>query len=229
MTNEQTHTITLENGFTDAKGVTHKELTFGYRLTGLDLVEIDRSTDGQSNEVVKFWTYKTTLTAFGTLHQAAFLGALLSLEDVELDEVEAGLAAFLTKAGAAPEFISETVVRLAFGIVREGVTYNTVTFGNPLRGVELVEADRLNLSGVRRNFYLVGAQVSRISTGDGEQSIDGPLDIEAFYPMDADDVFALRNGAEMWKAKRRRDYIARNAKEASGDASASDTNTESVN
>lgn len=221
---EQTHTITLEYGFTDANDKAHKTLTFGHRLTGDDLIDIDANTNSLSEQAVRYWTVAHTLTGFGELPRPQFRHALMSLDDFEFDEVEAAHDEYLSmsKNGAAAEFISESTVRLPFGIVRDGEAYNVVTFGNSTRGLDHVAAERLFGNGIRQTFYLIGRRILKIETQDGGKSIDGPLDVEAFDSMDADDIFTLRQADALWVASVR-------AKRTAGNESQPDQGGESVN
>jgi hypothetical protein len=219
------HEVTLENGYTDAKGITHKTLTFGHRLTGQDLFNIDRSTSGIGVEASKCWLFDTSLNSFGDLPKLAMLNALLSLDSLELEEVESGYDEFLRQTKAPSEFLAEDAVSLSFGIKHEGETYKIVTFGNPLRGYDFIRADNMNLTGVARLCYLIGLRIKSIATPDGSKSIDGAAKLEAFNEMDADDIFTLQGAAETWEAARRRDHALRRTRSAKDETA----DTEAVN
>lgn len=199
------HQITLENGYTDTKGVTHNEIIFGHRVNGNDLVEIEGRTDGLSADVSNCWLIGKALLQFGTLQRPNFIDALLSLDSLELEEVEQGHDEFLRRTSSPPLFISEDTVRLGCGFTLDGERYNTLTVGRLLTGYDLMRADRMRLTGVMRNFYLLGLQVMKISQSDGEKFLDEPLPVEAFYAMDVNDIGAIRQTAELFKAKRRQE------------------------
>jgi len=191
--------IELEGGFTDAKGVGHKRLVFGSRLTGADLVRADRDIGRVSPRGFECGACASALVEFGTLAPDEFRHGLLSLSVIEWAEVDDAFDRF--RVGSAPgreaEEISDDTVRLAFGVRRGDAVYTDITFGRLLTGWDEVHADELGVTSIERNFYLIGRQVVRLSAADGAQA-EGGLSLTDFEGMDADDITALKDAAERW-------------------------------
>lgn len=195
---EQRVKLELETGFTDAKGVAHRRLVFGKRLTGADVVRADKSYGRVSQTGFEAQACAAALVEFGTLAPGEMPHALLSLDVIERAEVEAAYDRFLARSApeSPPEHISDDTVRLAFGVTRDGVTYTDVTFGRHLTGWDEVHADELHLSPVERNYYLLGRQVVRLARG--ETDVESELTLADFAAMDADDIAALKDADERW-------------------------------
>ncbi len=196
----KTHTIELPTGYTDSKDTLHKELVFGRRVTGGDLMRISESDMSTNTIGFQCAIFAAALKSFGTLNPAGFLGALLSLDGFERSEVIEAYDGFERESveGRAEEQISDNTIRLRFGIVRDGVAYTDVTFGRRLIGWDSVNAERRYRSEARRNAYLVGKQVTKIASADGAQVVEGPLEVSDFETMDAMDLVSLREASERW-------------------------------
>jgi hypothetical protein len=95
-------------------------------------------------------------------------------------------------------------VRLADGVEIEGVRYDQIEFGKRIRGYDYAEADKLQLDGARKAFFLVGRQVLRLSQSDGEVVLDGPLDLALLEQFYARDLYAMRSASELWRQSFRR-------------------------
>src|SRR5947209_9308502 len=186
MTGTNNHTVALEHGFIDDKQVTHKEIIFGHRINGYDLINVDKISDYMGRSFAKPLYLTAAITKFGELPQSKFLDALLSLDDLEFEQVTSAFDDFLNLQGVKPEPLNESSIKLAFGVEVAGVVYDTVTFGNPLLGWDLIKADKLKVSDVERAYYLVGLQVSKLATSDAQREASGPLSLESFYTMDAE-------------------------------------------
>ncbi len=194
------HTIELIQGFTDEKGVNHKSVTFGKRITAQDLMDLDNDPQAQNPTQYVDLIKRKMITAFGSLKMPVTLNALLSLDSIDRDDLTKASDKFLalSRGNRTSEFRNDHEVKLFFGFEIDGTFYDTVKFGNRITGKTEVEADALG-NGIARSCFLIGRQISRISTGDGAASIDGVVDLQKFNSLDGEDMNLLRIGAEMWR------------------------------
>lgn len=197
------HTIQLIVGYTDnTKGrKTHKSVTFGKLLTGRMLFAIDE--DPQSNLPTQYeaMLIRACITEFGTLRMPTPLTALLALDSIERDDLTEAFNQFseMNRGGKEPEQIDGTTLRLAVGYERNGLTYDVVTFGKRITGMDDVEADRLDLKGIRRICFLAGKQVVSLSQSDGKSTLEGQLGLEIFEELLASDIQAIRVASEVYR------------------------------
>jgi hypothetical protein len=219
---QQQHTITLEHGFIDSKQTAHKEIVFGRRVNGLDFINIDKASGRMGQSAANALTFLAAISKFGELQPGRYLDALLSLDDLEFEEVSRGFDAFRELGTSKPVILSDNSVRLAHGVEIEGVKYDVVTFGKPLRVYDEVAADQLRLSGVERIYYLTGVQISKLSTSDGQSELNTSLDHKAFYSMDSDDIVALKGCCDAWKERRRVEALKRRLAESEGESPSSE-------
>lgn len=195
------HEIELVIGYTDKTGVTHKKIEFGYRPTVGDLMKLDTDPQAQNPTQYTDLLNRRMMTKFGELKELPPLGVLLGLDSIDREDIEEGASQFLInsrneKDVAMPE--SDLVV-LRFGFVVDGTNYNKIKFGNRITGNDEVEADRLGLSGgATRAAFIVGKQISEISTEDGSTKIEGQVGLEFFKTLDAEDFNFLRMSATLW-------------------------------
>lgn len=222
-----THTVTLEHGFIDAKQNQHKEITFGHRLNGLDLITVDKMADLMGQSASKFLILAAAITKFGELPESSFVEALLSLDDLDVEEVAKGYDAFLQLRESKPEILSDTSLKLTSYIEVEEKKYNVVTLGNPLNGFAYLRADKLRLTGIGRTLYLIGQQVSKLSTDDGQSEKATQLTHKDFYGLDSDDIFTLKQVSDNWMFKRRLDAHRESANV--GDETEDNQQSEAVN
>ncbi len=50
-----------------------------------------------------------------------------------------------------------------------------------------------------RDCFLIGKQISKLSTDDGTASIEGKVDLDKFKSLDAEDLSLLKVGAELFR------------------------------
>jgi hypothetical protein len=199
---EKTYTIELS--------VSGTRVTFGKRLRGIDLFNID--ADPQSNIPTQnqLLIVRAAITEFGALklsdQQGKFLPValtvLLALDTVDIDDLIAGYNEFLAQGleGRAAKFVSASEVKLALGYERDGIVYTSVTFGNRLTGLDRVQADRDGYAlGIKRECFLIGKETVRLSSADNAAVIEGPIGIEVFEQLDNDDVLTLTKAAVKWR------------------------------
>ena len=197
----KTETIELIGGYTDKDGVTHKEVEFGKRLTAQDVMNLD--TDPQARIATNYRDSirRQMITKFGTLKTPVALKVFSSLDSIDRDDLESAGDRFLaaTREERTADFRGDFTVKLMFGFEIDEVVYNVVQFGNRITGADDIEADLLSLRGVVRDCFLIGRQISKISSQDGAFSIDGKVDLETFFTVDAEDIDLLKVGAEIFR------------------------------
>jgi hypothetical protein len=211
--NELTHTIELSGGYENAAG-RHTRVVFGKRLRGLDLMFIDE--DPQSNIPTQYQLLivREAITEFGSLpmtnkkgqRERVPLPILLALDADDIEALIAGHNEFAEKGleGRAPDFISDGEVKLPIGFESNGLVYNRVRFGRRVTGYDLVEADKKDFSGLRRECFLIGREIASLSTDDGAHTLDGPIEVQVFEQLDGADLVALRAASMIWRSSFRR-------------------------
>ncbi len=127
--------------------------------------------------------------------------AFLALDSLDLEMVDEGYTRFMQESleGRAPEFIDEVTVRLPFGYVCEGITYDHVTFGNLTTGWDAVNAERRGYGSIARTCYLLGKEITRFSTADGSRVLDTPVAMSIFEALDLADILALKEASDKWQ------------------------------
>ncbi|OLE54591.1 MAG: hypothetical protein AUG51_07345 [Acidobacteria bacterium 13_1_20CM_3_53_8] len=204
---EPTHTIELIEGYKDDKGTEHKRVTFGHRIMVREIITLD--TDPQGNDPTQYQDllHRASIIEFGALSMPVPLSVLLSLFDIDREDIASGYKKFqeLSSAGHTSEFLSDNKVKLGWGFERNGLTYPVVKFGNRLTGMDEVAANGAKLKGIARSCFLLGRQISAIMTGDSNAKLDGPLELEWFDNLlDAADILTLLAASELWRQSFRR-------------------------
>lgn len=199
------HTIELPIGCTiinpkTKKETFHSEVTFGKRLTVKDLIALDNDPQAQNPTQYQDLLRRKMITKFGTLTMPVPLNVLLGLDVIDREDLEAAGNEFLrsSRGECTAEIRENHEVKLYFGFEIDGTLYDVVQFGNRITGKDEAEADVFG-NGNARLCFLIGRQISRLSTSDGLASIEGKVAIENFNSLDAEDFNLLRTGAEMWK------------------------------
>jgi hypothetical protein len=197
--------ITLVGGYADGK-TTHKDVELGKRLLGADLFAIDENPLSNLPSNHEFLILSRAITKFGGLRLPVPLTVLLSLDSIDRDDLLEAYNQLEAEGaeGREAEILSDSKVRLADGVEIEEVRYDVVQFGNRIRGYDYAEADKQQLVGARKAFFLVGRQVSRLSQSDGEAALDGPLDLATLEKFYARDLYAMRSASELWRQSFRR-------------------------
>ena len=126
---------------------------------------------------------------------------LLHLDAIDRDDLSEAYNLFSVGGlgERVAESLSDDTVRLAVGYEINGVVYDVATFGTRLIGLHELEADKLELEGVKRLCYLAGQQVVRLSQSEGGGRIEGALSLEVFEQLDMVDIFALEAAARRWR------------------------------
>jgi hypothetical protein len=199
-------TIELLTGYTDAKGVTHRSVTFGRRLRGRDLFALDSDPQAAVPTQHGDLICAKSITAFGALTMPVSLSVLLDLDSLDRDDLAAAYNEFqmASAEGREAEFLSDSTVRPAFGFEREGLRYDVVEFGHRLTGRDEVAADKERLDGAQRRCFLAGRQIAQLRQSDGTATIDGPIPLSWFEALDAADIWTLLGAAEIYRQSFRR-------------------------
>ncbi len=193
-------TIELSIGHEDKSGVVHREVVFGKRIMGRDLFDLDDDPRAQGRTQRSDMIVRKAITRFGTLPLPVELDVLMSLDRLDRRDLTRGYNEFAIESAGdrAPEFLSDSKVKLAFGFVRDGVVYDLVTFGKRLTGYDELESDTLGLSGLSQACFLIGKEIVQLSQSEGTQKIDGSVELSAFDTLDGADVFTLNTASEKW-------------------------------
>lgn len=199
-----THTIQLGLGYRDPKGALHKDVTFGKRLTGRELFNIDTDPQAKNQTQYTALLMRAAITKFGALVLPVTLNALLDLGSTDRDDLTEAFNEFQGMTERQAEFISESELRLPIGYERNGIVYDRVTFGTMMTGWHEVEADKQNLTGIKRVCFLTGKQIVKLTATDGGGDLAGEVGIEVFEELDVADIYALRLAGEVWRQSFRR-------------------------
>lgn len=199
-------TLALIGGYRAKDGVVHRAVTFGQRLRGADLFALDTDPQAALPTQHSALIWGKSITAFGTLTMPVPLNVLLDLDSLDRDDLGTAYNDFQSEsaAGREAEFISDTVVRLAFGFEREGVVYDLVEFGQRLTGRDEVAADKEQLVGAARRCFLAGRQIKQLRQADGAATLNGPVVLSWFEALDAADIVTLLGAAEIFRQSFRR-------------------------
>jgi hypothetical protein len=136
------------------------------------------------------------------------LQALLELDSIDFDDLKDAANRFSQlsqiisvddETRRSYEFISESILRLAFGYELNGLVYDVVEFGTRLTTMDEVEADNLRLQGIRRTCFLAGRQVVKLSQSNGASTLPGPVELDVIKKLDLLDINALVAAAEVWR------------------------------
>jgi hypothetical protein len=193
--------IELIEGYTDPDQATHRKVTFGKRLDGGTLMAIDDDPQSAFPTQFKLLAVRATITAFGTLPMPVPLEVLLKLDAEDIKALIAAHNKFMAEGlgERKTEFVSDSVVKLAFGYEAGGLVYNRWEFGTRLKGYDLVEADKTGFGQLRREYFLIGREIVRLSTDDGKYTLDGSVEIQTVEKLDAEDFVNLRIAALRWR------------------------------
>lgn len=194
-------TIELVIGHTDGKGVRHTHVSFGKRLRGRELFEMDADQQSEIPTQHKLMVLRGAITAFGTLPLPVPLSTLLKLDVIDIDDLMTGYNDFLAEGveGRTAQFISESEVKLPVGYENNGIVYNRVQFGNRITGMELIAAEKEKLTGLKRECFLIGKQIKTLLSEDGKYSLDGTLELQVFEKLDGVDILDMRAASLIWR------------------------------
>lgn len=214
--------LVLSKGYKDKQGVVHRDVTFGKRYTGATLLAIDTDPQGDIPTQFKLLVARATITKFGTLPMPVPLDVLLKLNRLEITALMNAHNKFMQESlsGRKNEYTSDSEMVLAFGYEDNGRTYNRVRFGTYLNGYDEIAADQNGYQGLHREYFLIGRQITSLSTLDGEHKLDGPFELEMFKQLDAEDFIGLGVAATIWQESFRGegDALQANAERPGDDA-----------
>lgn len=198
---DRTHTIQLAIGYKESNGEIHKSVTFGKRLDGAGLFQIEADPQSSIQTQYNLMLIGRSITSFGALPMPVPLACLLSLDLLDLSHLTQAYLEFTSQGleGRESKIISDTEVMLAFGYSNNGLTYNRVRFGNRVTGYDAVSADTQNLKGELRECYLIGKEISELSTEDGAHKLTGPIEAQLFEKLDNADIVTLQKAAVRWR------------------------------
>lgn len=202
--------ITLDGGYKDDNSTLHNHVTFGKRFDGATLFALDENPHAEVPTQFQLLTIAATITKFGALTMPVPLGVLLKLNINDIDELIKAHNQFMAEGVGERkvEFISDSEVKLAFGYEDNGIIYNRVKFGNRLIGYDRVAADLTGFAPLRREYFLIGRQMTSFTSGDGQYKLDCPIGIEVFEKLDAEDFMTVRVAAVKWRQSFRRSVEA---------------------
>lgn len=198
------HKIKLIGGYLEkdrktTKETLHQEVVFGKRLTVKDLRLIDSNPQAKIPTMYQDLVRRQMITKFGTLRTPVPLTVLLSLDSIDRDDLSLASDKFLELGRSERdfEFLSNTKVKLPFGFIIGEIEYDVVEFGNRINGNDAVQADAYQ--GLSRLCFLIGRQISKISTSDNTASIEGQVSLDDFDSLDAESVPMLEVSAEIFR------------------------------
>jgi len=201
----ETHAIELIEGYTapdpkTKRDVTHTSVTFGRRLTVKDLIDLDSDPQGQNPTQYQDLIRRKMITKFGGLTMPVSLNVLLSLDSIDREDLKSAADNFLniSRGDRLTDFRENHELKLAFGFVIDGTEYTVIKFGNRITGKDEVEADGYG-NGAARRCFLIGRQIVQITTEDGSASIEGQVELETFFTLDAESINLLWVGAELFR------------------------------
>lgn len=195
------HKITLLTGYTDDKGVEHRDVTFGRRVTAGDLMLLDKDPRSTSGTQYADLVRRRMITKFGSLKMPVSEGVLLKLDAIDREDLQTASDVFIaqSRSDRNPEFLPDNIVRLRDGFTIGEEKFTRVHFGRLTTGADEVEADGLQLEGVSRECFMIGRQIVQLGVDDVSVGVDGPVALDAFNSLDAEDLNLLRIGARIWR------------------------------
>jgi len=214
-----THSVELIDGFTDKDGATHKKVVFGKRLTVKDLMILDTNPQAQNPTQYGDLIRRNMITEFGTMKMPVPITTLLSLNSIDREDLQITADSFveLGRGERTAEFLEDNKVKLPFGFIVGETEYDVIQFGNLTTGNDEVEADKFG-QGLMRTCFLIGRQISKISTNDETAAIEGQVDLTTFESLDAESLNLLRVGAELFRQSFRIERKGVSGKRNGGDS-----------
>ena len=193
-------TVTLKFGYQDKEspGTAHTAVTFGKRATGGDVLRCADRANGSDTQY-QLAMVAAAITHFGTLAMPAPLTVLLSLDEIDREQLLAAYFAFMGGADtAAAQEIAPGKARLAFGIERDGVKYDAVEFGKRLTGYDDIEIEAEAGSEAEAVVLKRARRVVKISTADNTKTAAGGLTLAEMNALDYSDFIILKEVGDRW-------------------------------
>jgi len=227
-------TIELINGIIDSQQVAHRDVTFGRRLTILDMVYIDADEQSNFQAQKNDMIVRRAITKFGTLPIPVPLNLMLDMPRVDRLDLVRSYNRFMEESAGErqSEFISHDKVKVEFGLIKNEIVYDVATFGNQVTGHDELDAERQGLSGLGETVFLIGKEIAQLSQSDGPHTLEGPFPLELMGQFDAADLPTLRAAEGIWLNSFRRPGATLQGKftgEANGNSDARTGQTRSGN
>jgi hypothetical protein len=188
-----------ENRDLQNKKELHQRFVFGKRPTGSDLLQISRRRESQIATQSALMYVRAALIEFGSLGKPP-LSVLLSLNEVDRDVLLGEYDRFLQLSGGerVVQELSESAVKLPFGLEVDGVLYDVIEFGGLLTGYQQVELERTGASGLELNCLSLIKQIKSVRQSEGKQRLNRALTLEDFESMDGQDITSLLEANSQW-------------------------------
>ncbi|HEX8747389.1 MAG TPA: hypothetical protein VF717_09320 [Pyrinomonadaceae bacterium] len=190
--------VNLRFGYTGPDQVRHSKVVFGRRLTGRDLFEMSEEEGFDKETQSQLMMLGGAITSFGDLRMPVPMTVLMSLNRPDRMALARGYNAFLLKTagGRKPKQLSDSKIQLPFPFTRGGVEYDVVEFGTLIDAYMEGEADELE--GLRKNYLIIGKEISELSQSEGTATMKGPVPLDMFEGLDAISLFALAEKESGW-------------------------------
>lgn len=178
-------------------------MTIGYALKARDVFAIRQAWQRGSDFLYNALVLQCAITRFGNLPLPVSMNVLLSLDSVDFELLAISYNEFSAQLGR-PEIISDSTIKLVFGVTVAGSLFDVVELGLSTNETHIEEAYRRGLDGIAGIAYIASRQIKQLRQSDGGRSLDGPLDFDALLEMDSIDLFALTSASSIWKSSTRR-------------------------
>ena len=190
--------VTLNFGYEGRPGGPIRDLVVGRRVTGADLLRINDEGDGQAGIQFQLAVLASAITEFGDFKMPVPPNVMLSLKRPDRRLIAKGYDALVRESsgGRKAQKLAPGRYRLERGFEFGETLYDVVEFGNHLSGFDELEADEM--SGFREVFFLLGKEITRLSQSEGAATKSGPLAVEDFETLYAEDAFALQRYEADW-------------------------------
>jgi hypothetical protein len=197
--------VNLPKGYAPAEGEDRtplRRVVFGRRPTGADLARIGDDEQSQLDTNAALLLVAASVTEFGNLPLPLPLGVLLKLDGRDRAALSEGHARYLTATlgDRKTQQLSDTKVKLAFGLKVGDEVYDVAEFGNHLTGFQEAGLEARGLKGWRRLLGLIALELTGLSkSGVAGASHEGPFDDAMFDAADWFDCIVLQDARQRWQ------------------------------
>jgi hypothetical protein len=176
-----------------------RRVVFAKRPTAGDQIKIEDDVQAAFDIQKSLMYARTSIVEFGDKQRQPHLTELLSLKRPDRETIIEGYIEFLTASigDRTQEKIDDDTLKLAFGLIEEGETYDLVTLcdkSSELTGYEELELERSAKGDFEQLCMLLGRDVAQLSSESG-RVIEGPLGIEQIRKFDFFDLSFMRVAA----------------------------------
>lgn len=175
-----------------------RDVVVSRRMTGADVFRIGDELEGQSQTQFQLMALQASITKFGDLVMPVPLNVLLSLKRADRRLISGAYDEMVKEMGgkAKSEKLAERRYKLGRGFSHGGEFYDVVEFGNHLTGYDELEADEM--IGHRQVCFLIGKEIARLSQSNGPAQLSGPVAVEMFEELFAEELFDLERFESDW-------------------------------